>query len=119
MIRAARSQRDRKAVQAWIASPRAEFRGKDKGGRTAHERAFTRSAYYLVFRTPIRNGQVPDWSLKLQWGSDADLKASSGGRLARPVLVRLYRRGSAKVQGPSWVGDESLQSRPGNRMGGG
>ena len=85
MIRAARAERDRKSIQAWIASPRGEFRHRDKGGRTAHERAFMRSAYYLIFRTPIREGRAPDWSLKLTWGSDADRRASSQGRMARPA----------------------------------
>lgn len=118
MLRAARAQRDRHAVQAWIASPREEFRRRDRGGRTAHERAFTRSAYYLIFKTPINRGQVPDWSLKLTWGTDADLRPSSEGRLARPVLVRLYRRGSARVSGPSWRDDPSVQSRPGSRIDG-
>ena len=113
MLRAARAERDRKSIQAWIASPRGEFRHRDKGGRTAHERAFMRSAYYLIFRTPIREGRAPDWSLKLTWGSDADRRASSQGRMARPVQVRLFRRASARVTGPSWLEDESRRSRLG------
>jgi hypothetical protein len=111
MLRAARAERSRSSVRAWIASPRAEFRRVDVGGRTGHERAFTRSAYYLIFRTPIREGRVPDWSLKLTWGEDVDLRASSGGRVARPVLVRLFRRENARVRGASWVDDEALRSR--------
>jgi hypothetical protein len=117
--RAARGSRDRKAVRAWIASPRGEFRHRDRGGRTAHERAFTRSAYYHVFRLPLNEGRPPDWSLKLTWGEDVDLRASSGGRLARPVLVRLYRRSQARVSGPKWTEDPSLRSEPGRRMGSG
>jgi hypothetical protein len=113
MIRAARAHRDRKTVQAWIASPRAEFRARDKGGRTAHERAFTRSAYYLIFKTPINRGQVPDWSLKLEWGDDAERRASSAGRLARPVRVRLFRRAGARVTGASWRDDPSRQAKIG------
>ena len=113
MIRAARAERDGKSIRAWIASPRGEFRHRDKHGRTVHERAFTRSAYYLIFRTPVREGRAPDWSLKLTWGSDADRRASSGGRLARPVQVRLFRYGNARVTGPSWVADESRRSRIG------
>ena len=97
MARAARAQRQRQSVQVWVASPRGEYRGRDRGGRTAHERAFTRSAYYLIFRTPIRNGHPPEWSLKITWGGDTDRKESSGGRLARPAQVRLYRRDQAKV----------------------
>jgi hypothetical protein len=111
MIRAARAHRDGKAVRAWIASPRAEFRARDKGGRTAHERAFTRSAYYLIFKTPINRGEVPDWSLKLTWGADSERRASSAGRLARPVQVRLFRRSGARVTGPSWADDPARQSK--------
>ncbi len=48
MTRAARAHRNSASVVAWIASPRGEFRHRDRGGRTAHERAFTRSAYYLT-----------------------------------------------------------------------
>jgi hypothetical protein len=110
MLRAARAHRNGSSVVAWIASPRGEFRSRDRGGRTAHERAFTRSAYYLIFRTPIREGQVPSWSLKLTWGPDHSRKASSQGRLARPVQVRLFRRQGARVRGPSWVDDPSRRS---------
>ncbi len=122
MTRAARAHRNSASVVAWIASPRGEFRHRDRGGRTAHERAFTRSAYYLIFRTPIREGQVPAWSLKLTWGPDGARRASSSGRLARPVQVRLFRRSGARVRGPSWVDDPSLRSRidaEGNRIVGG
>lgn len=110
MLRAARAHRSGSSVVAWIASPRAEFRHTDKGGRTQHERAFTRSAYYLIFRTPIREGQVPAWSLKLTWGPDDARRASSAGRLARPVQVRLFDRRGARVRGPSWVDDPSRRS---------
>jgi hypothetical protein len=110
MIRAARAHRSGVAVVVWIASDRPEFRRRDTGGRTAHERAFTRSAYYLIFRTPIRLGRMPDWSLKLTWGPDHARKASSQGRLARPVQVRLFRRAGARVRGPSWVDDPSRRS---------
>lgn len=110
MTRAARAHRDGKSVQAWIASPRGEFRHLDRGGRTAHERAFTRSAYYLVFRVPLNERRVPDWSLKLTWGDDGMRRASSAGRLARPVQIRLFRRSGARVRGPSWLDDPSLRS---------
>ncbi len=113
MIRAARAHRDGRGVQAWIASPRGEFRARDRGGRTAHERAFTRAAYYLVFRVPLNRGQAPDWSLRLTWGDDAQRRASSHGRLARPVQVRLFRRSGARVRGPRWVDDPSRRSRIG------
>jgi hypothetical protein len=107
MVRAARAHRDRKAVVAWVASPRGEFRHKDRGGRTSHERAFTRSAYYLIFKNggePGRSG----WSLKLEWGDDGQRRASSAGRLARPVKVRLFAR--ARVEGPKWADDPSKRS---------
>ena len=110
MIRAARAHRDGRGVQAWIASPRGEFRSRDRGGRTAHERAFTRAAYYLVFRVPLNRGQVPAWSLRLSWGDDAERRASSHGRLARPVQVRLFKRSGARVRGPRWVDDPSRRS---------
>jgi hypothetical protein len=122
MVRAGRSHRDGRSVVAWIASPRPEFRRRDRGGRTAHERAFTRSAYYLIFRVPIREGRAPDWSLKLTWGPDHARRASSQGRLARPVQVRLFRRQGARVRGASWVDEPSLRSyidAEGNRVVGG
>ena len=122
MIRAARAHRDGRSVIGWVASPRGEFRHRDKGGRTAHERAFTRAAYYLIWWTPVKDGKPPDWSLKLTWGTDADRRASSAGRLARPVRVRLYKRADARVRGGSWVDDPSLRSRvdaEGNRIPGG
>lgn len=123
VIRAARESRQGRGVQAWIASPRAEFRARDHGGRTAHERAFTRSAYYLVFRNAGRYtsgregtaGEPSGWSLKLSWGDDKDRRASSAGRLARPVLVRLYPSGQARRSAPAWVGT-SRQSTPAARQ---
>jgi hypothetical protein len=117
MRRAALASRQRKHVTMWIASPSAEFRSRDAGGRTVHERAFTRSGYYLIFKNggePGRSG----WSLKLTWGEDAQRKPSGRGRLARPVQVRLYPRGQARRTSPQWAGTE-LQSAPGRRMGGG
>ena len=115
MTRAARASASRQGVRAWIASPRAEFRARDRGGRTAHERAFTRSAYYLIWRAPINAGQPQAWSLKLTWGSDADRRASSGNRLARPVIIRLFPRGQARRASAQWMGTER-QSVPGRRI---
>lgn len=112
-VRAARASRDRRGVLVHIASPRAEFGRLDKGGRTAHERAFTRAAYYLIFKAPINAGQVPMWSLKLDWSDD--LAASSGGRLARPVVFRLYPRDKARVRGDRWV-DGAGRSEMNNRI---
>jgi hypothetical protein len=122
VMRAARAAGQGRGVQAWIASPRAEFRARDHGGRTAHERAFTRSAYYLIFKNGGRYtsgkkgtaGEPSGWSLKLTWGDDTDRRASSGGRLARPVLIRLYPSGQARRSAPAWVGT-SRQSTPAGR----
>lgn len=115
MRRAARASRQDRGVQAWIASPRGEFRALDRGGRTAHERAFTRSAYYLIWRVPINAGQPQAWSLKLTWGSDADRKASANNKLARPVVIRLFPRGKARRTSAQWVGT-ARQSLPGRRI---
>lgn len=120
IFRAAGASRYGRGITAWIASPRAEFRQRDKGGRTAHERAFTRSAYYLmkggrpVHRGNVYTGDPPAWSLKLTWGEDTQRRASSHGRLARPVTVRLYPRGEARVpRGESWRDNPSLRSGAG------
>jgi hypothetical protein len=75
MMRAIRASRNAKGIQIWVASTRGELRSPDAGGRTQHERAFTRSAYYLVWRAPINAGRIPDWSLKLTWGGDGELRA--------------------------------------------
>jgi hypothetical protein len=115
LLRAARASRNRAGVRAWIASPRAEFRDTDKSGRTAHERAFTRSAYYIIFKNFGESGRS-GWALKLTWGTDADRRPSSAGRLARPVVIRLFPAGQAAPVAPRWVGT-SRQSVPGNRAG--
>jgi hypothetical protein len=112
MIRAARASRDRRSVKVWIASPRRDFRELDRGGLTRHERAFQRSAYYLIFRTPLNLGEVPEWSLKRTWGL-AEFRPSSGGRLARPVTIRLFPRSQARVRGSSWVDNPELRSHLG------
>ena len=118
-MRAIRASRDGRGVQAFIASPRAELRARDAGGRSAHERAFTRAAYYLVWRAPLNAGRIPDWSLHLAWGPDSTLEASSHGRLARPVRVRVRPRrgpkggrdfGHALPADRSWAKNEGLRS---------
>ena len=114
MTRAAQASRNRRGIQAWIASGRPEFRMRDRGGRTAHERAFTRSAYYLIFKNGGNPGQS-GWSLKLTWGADSERRASSAGRLARPVVIRLYARPEAVPSGALWVGT-GRQSVPGHRI---
>jgi hypothetical protein len=94
----------------WIASPRGEYAHPDRGGRTRHERAFTRSAYWLIFSNGGNPGES-GWHLKLTWGEE--LRPSSSGRMARPVVVRLFTR--AHVSGPRWVDGEG-RSEPGNRI---
>ena len=116
LMRAARASGQRRGVQAWVASTTSEFRARDRGGRTRHERAFTRSAYYRVFRVPLNDKRVPDWSLKLTWGDDAERKPSAGGKLARPVTVRLYPRGKARVSKDRWSEGEGFHSEVGNRI---
>jgi hypothetical protein len=108
MIRAIRASRNGRSVRVYIASPRSSFRSVDAGGRTAHERAFTRSAYYLMWRSPIRDGDVPQWSLKMTWGDE--VRASSGNRLARPVVIRVWPRSQARPRGQQWSKDPALQS---------
>ena len=114
VLRAIYASRNRRGVLAYVASPRAEFRSVDRGGRTKHERAFTRSAYYLVWRTPLNEGIEPAWSLRLTWGDSVE--PSSRGRLARPVTVRVWPRDQARVSGPSWSDGSGFRSEVGNRI---
>jgi len=113
VLRAIWASRQRRGVLAHVASPRAEFRHPDRGGRTAHERAFTRSAYYLIFGNRGDRDRQSGWSLKLTWGEQ--LGASSNGRLARPVTVRVYPRDQARVTGPRWA-EGAGRSEPGHRI---
>jgi hypothetical protein len=115
LTRAARASKSGRSVQAWIASPRAEFRQKDRGGRTAHERAFTRAAYYEVSNRPRREGRPIVWSLKLTWGTDAQRSPSANGRLARPVHVRLFPRSEAEIPAQAWTEGHG-RSEPGHRI---
>jgi len=110
LIRAIAAGKNRRGVLVWIASSRQELRHPDAGGRSAHERAFTRACYYQVFRVPLNMGEVPDWSLKLTWGDQGSLKPSGPGRLARPVRLRVWRRSQSKVRGARWTDDPRLQS---------
>lgn len=116
MLRAIRASRDRRGVQAWVASSRYELAHKDAGGRTAHERAFTRAAYYLVWRVPLNMARIPDWSLRVQWGTDAELRPSSSGRMARPVRLRIWPRATGRryaydlPAGKQWARNEELRS---------
>jgi len=112
MIRAARESRNRRGVRVWVASPRGEYARPDPRGLTVHERAFTRSAYYLIFRVPMSNyqrgGDPPDWSLKLTWLDE--LRPSSGGRMARAANIRLFPRGQARIRAGSYVQDPGQRS---------
>lgn len=113
MIRAVRASRSARGVRVWIASPRGEYAHPDPRGLTVHERAFTRSCYYLIFRVPMsayqKGGDPPEWSLKLTWLDE--LRPSTPGRMARAVNIRLYPRGQARVRrGVSYVADPSQRS---------
>jgi hypothetical protein len=117
MLRAIAASRNGRGVQAYVASPRAELRSPDAGGRTAHERAFTRAAYYLVWRAPLNAGRIPDWSLKLTWSDE--LRASSQGRMARAVRLRVFPRRGPRggrqhayglAEGRQWARNEGLRS---------
>ena len=117
LLRAIRAHYAGQAATAFIASPGHEFRNTDRGGRTAHERAFTRSAYYQVWKAPQRAGQVPQWSLKLTWGPIE----RRGDRYGRTVTIRLYTRGAGvrhnnRHPGRSWAGNPALQSHTGARI---
>ncbi len=119
VMRAIRGSRANRGVTVWVASSRGELRSPDGGGRSRHERAFTRSAYYLVWRAPINAGAIPDWSLRVDWGADDELRASSHGRLARPARLRVWpRRGPrggrthaySLPAGRQWARNEALRS---------
>ena len=117
MIRAVRAAANERGVRVWIASPRREFAHPDARGLTRHERAFSRSAYYLMFRVPMnefmRGGEPPAWSLKLTWTDE--IRPSSGGRMARGANIRVFTRGRARVRrGASYVQDPALRSVPGD-----
>ena len=121
VLRAIYAQRGKRGVQAWIASPRGEYRAVDRGGRTRHERAFTRSCYYLVWSIPMQQqkageGTGPAWSLKLTWGDDGQRRPGAAGKLARPVTVRVWPRSQARVRGPRWSDGEGFRSEVGNRI---
>lgn len=101
--RAASASRARRGVLTWIVSPTAEYRTRDRGGRTRHERAFIRSAYFQV-RSKQTNPDGPVWSLKLTWGADHERRPSRPGHMARPVVARLFPRDDAVMPADSYLG---------------
>lgn len=116
----ARRKAPPRTADRFVASPPREFRDLDKGGRTAHERAFQRSAYYLIFKVPRNDGVPPAWSLKITWGKIE----RHGGRWGRRVRLRLfpYGRGYRKVlrnHETSYAEHEYLRARPGQIGGAG
>ena len=105
------------AGRAFVASPGREFRNVDRGGRTAHERAFTRSAYYQVVKVPLNAGRPQEWSLKLEWGP-IERRGSKYGRTVR-LRMFTYRSGSryassGKVR--TWRDNPGLQSKVNDRI---
>lgn len=116
VLRAVYASRQRRGVQAFVASPRAEYSSLDRGGRTRHERAFTRSAYYLVFRQPLNEGIEPAWSLRLTWGEDSERRPSARGRLARPVVLRVWPRSQARAPRERWSDGSGFRSEVGRRI---
>jgi hypothetical protein len=98
---------------AWVASPRREFRELDRGGLTAHERAFTRSAYYAVFKAPRNAGAPVHYSLVLEWDKTRKLPAPRGN-VARSVRVQIYKYGSSKRS--LQTSGYAFQSTPGARI---
>jgi hypothetical protein len=77
-------------AEVFVQSPPREFRALDYGRRTAHERAFTRSVYYIVFKVPRNEGVPPKWAAKIVWGPIT----KRGSRWGRTARVRLFRAGS-------------------------
>lgn len=97
---------------AWVASPRREFRQLDRGGLTAHERAFTRAAYYQVFKVPRNQGAPVHYSLVMEWDKTRRLPAPRG-QVARAVRVQIYKYGRSPRGGTSGY---AFQSTPGDRI---
>ena len=85
---------DSKTSSGYVASPGREFRNLDRGGRTAHERAFTRAAYSEVIQVPRRTGTPRRWSLQLDWGPIE----KRGDKYGRVVRLRMFRYGSRAYQ---------------------
>lgn len=104
---------ERRGVQVWVASPPAEFRDVDRGGRTRHERAFTRCCYWQVREVPLHHGQPVFWSLKLTWGPIS----KRGGRWGRVVTMRLFRAYAGRRHSLSRPAEESYSQNAAIRSG--
>src|SRR5215469_4465158 len=111
MLRAIRAERQREGVSVWIASPKRD--PVDARGLTAHERAFQRSCYYLMWRVYINRSRVPPYALKMTWSGDT--RPSSEGRQARRVAIRLWLRSQARVRNAKWTTNPHLQSHVDDR----
>src|SRR5215469_741693 len=107
MLRAIRAERQKQGVSVWIASPPRD--PTDARGLTAHERAFQRSCYYLMWRVYITRHAVPPYALKMTWSPDT--RPSSGGRSARRVAIRLWLRSQARVSKARWTDSPARQSK--------
>lgn len=105
-----------KTSSGYVASPGREFRQLDRGGRTAHERAFTRAAYYEVIQVP-RHTQTPRrWSLQLEWGPIE----KRGAKYGRVVRLRMFRYGTRAYQAAlargAYTSDPALRSAADHRI---
>jgi hypothetical protein len=100
----------------YVTSPPREFRELDRGGRTPHERAFTRAAYYEVIQVPRRTGTPRRWSLQLDWGPIE----RRGERYGRTVKLRLFHYGGRAYQAAlrrgAYTSDPALRSSINNRI---
>jgi hypothetical protein len=101
----------------WVTSPGAEFTSTDRGGRTRHERAFTRSIYYQLAHDPAYASQPPRWSLKLEWGHIENRR----GHYGRTCQVRIFARpaGAAYITrhpARSWAARPELRSTTDRRI---
>ena len=99
-----------KTSTGYVASPGREFRQLDRGGRTKHERAFTRAAYYEVIQVPRRTSTPRRWSLQLEWGPIE----KRGSKYGRVVRLRMFRYGTRAYQAAltrgAYTADPALRS---------
>lgn len=114
----------RKGATVFVRSHASEFRHLDAGGRTVHERAFTRSVYWQSFRQPLKQGLAPEWAPSLEWLAIEN----RGGRYGRSVRIRMWTkkegqrkaRTSRLTRDQRWSSpgpDNPARSTADNRMG--